>query len=629
MDNFLQQVRQEINDWLDYTRAKREKIRDRLVKYVDQDKEEDKIWINTIYSVMQLGLAIKYSDETSVIVMPRKFWDEEYADNLTDLAKFDFDEMDLKRQNYQRDWDAQFTGVWIKRNKWRDDIRKVKVSEVADPLTWIPDPYGNYLNPFRYHYFEVEMLKSTMTEKYGFKEEEVGELTSQKIQELQSNASARDNATWLNSPLQDDNTDFYISVYDWYTYEDGKLYVVTVDEKKSTVLRKVLVDPVMKDEIETGSVDIKTQVNLTYFSPNRDAFGVALLDLIEDKQVANSILANLRLIDAKFSTFGQMNLVNTDMVKNTADLTRPTLNTKWIGVNAWGGNLSNAVYPVPRQSMMQDSYNVSSELTRQIQLDTWISENSLWVPSSKSMTLWESQQIQANANIRLALWISISNWGEEDFWKFMWLRGYYEFMEESETKFIRIANGFDSVAIEFRKDDFIGKESPDIKIESKKVVDQKRESLKIDFLTMLPYFIQNPETPSIIKKQAMRYAMRLQNIPREQIKLLTYDKTEAPAKHKLVLINMWDPRGAIIDSMDEDHQTYMVIFEWAIDWPIKEAAINARKEAYVLSWQQAMETEKKDEWQGMLNSMQSQMTSAAISQGGNKSQNIWNIAQNG
>ena len=50
MDNFLAQVRQEINDWLEYVRAKREVIRNRLVKYVDQDKDDDKIGVNTIYS---------------------------------------------------------------------------------------------------------------------------------------------------------------------------------------------------------------------------------------------------------------------------------------------------------------------------------------------------------------------------------------------------------------------------------------------------------------------------------------------------------------------------------------------------------------------------------------------------
>ena len=79
---------------------------------------------------------------------------------------------------------------------------------------------------------------------------------------------------------------------------------------------------------------------------------------------------NLRLIDAKFSTFGQTNLVNTDIVKDTSQLTKPSINTKWIKVQAGNQNLSNAVYPVPRQSIMQDSFQVSNEIAKQRQLDT-------------------------------------------------------------------------------------------------------------------------------------------------------------------------------------------------------------------------------------------------------------------
>lgn len=630
MSDFLKQVQDEIKMGLDYVSTKRQIIRNRLIKYIDQDKDQDKIGVNTIYSIMQLWLAIRYSDETSVIVMPRKFWDEEYADNLTDLAKYDFDEMWLKVLNYQRDWDMQFTWVGIRRNRWRDDIKWVPVTDVADPLTWIPDPYGNFYNPFRFHYFEVEILKSEMTEERWFDESIVNDLTPAKLQERQTNESYRDDATGLQTPSEDTSQDFYISCYDGYTYENGKLYIVTVTGNMQEILRKVEVKPVTKEEKKSKRIDMRTQVNLTWFSPTRDCFWVSLLDLIEDKQTANSILANLRLIDAKFSTFGQMNLVNTDMVKNTADLLKPSINTKWIGVNAGNNSLSNAVYPVPRQNIMADSYNVSAELSRQIQLDTGISENTLWVPTTKNMTLWESQQIQANANIRLALWISVSNWWEEDFWKYIWLRAYEEYMEDSQTKFARVASWFDTIWIEFRRDDFIGWESPDIKIESKKVADQKREKMKTDFLTMLPYFIQNPEVPRIVKDQAMRFALKLQWLPREQIKLLTFNKDEQGAKDKLVLINNDDIDGAKIEDMNEDHLSYLVIFEQAIDNSTKEKAIRARKDALVRSGQLNMQQSQGMEQSqgGMLNAMQSQMTSAAIWQNAKTPQNVWNISQN-
>ena len=54
MEDFINKVQNEINMGLDYVEAKRQIIRNRLIKYVDQDKDEEKIGINTIYSVMQL-----------------------------------------------------------------------------------------------------------------------------------------------------------------------------------------------------------------------------------------------------------------------------------------------------------------------------------------------------------------------------------------------------------------------------------------------------------------------------------------------------------------------------------------------------------------------------------------------
>jgi hypothetical protein len=42
-------------------------------------------------------VAIKYSDELSVLAKPRKFGDEEYAENITNLAEYDYAEMNLNR----------------------------------------------------------------------------------------------------------------------------------------------------------------------------------------------------------------------------------------------------------------------------------------------------------------------------------------------------------------------------------------------------------------------------------------------------------------------------------------------------------------------------------------------------
>ena len=55
-----------------------------------------------------------------------------------------------------------------------------------------------------------------------------------------------------------------------------------------------------------------------------------MLEMIGPKQSAISQLYNLRLIDAKFSTLGQMFLYDINTVQNAEELARPSLNPKLI-----------------------------------------------------------------------------------------------------------------------------------------------------------------------------------------------------------------------------------------------------------------------------------------------------------
>lgn len=622
MEELQEQAKREIRLWLDHMQAKRQIFRERLVKYVDQDKDEGKVWINTIYSVINLAIAIRLSDEANVLFMPRQFGDEEYAENLTNLAKYDYEEMGLSQLDYARHWDTSFFWYSIRKKAGRDDVKQCMIIEQVDPLTRIPDPYSDYLTPARFHYFEKEMLKSSMTEDRWFDEIKVKELTNQTDSELQNNKSYRNEAGWLNDIAEDTVSDYYISVYDWFTYFDWDLYLVTLAQTWE-LIRAEKIETVRKEEKKSWFIDIRTQVTVERFSPVRwNVIWVSMVDLIIDKQTTLSKLLNLRVIDAQFSTFWQTNLVNTDIVKNTTELTKPSINTKWIWVNAWWQNLSNAVYPVPRQSIMQDSYNVSNELSKQIQLDTWISENTLWV-AEKGLTLWQSQQVQANANIKLWLWINISNWWEKDFWNYIWLRWYEEYFSKSEKKMIRVSNWFWVNVIEIRRDNFLWWANPDIVIDSKKKVETENEKMKANFLAMLPYFTNDPSKPKVVKNLALRYALKLQWMSREMINALTYDPTEEKAKMLVHILNANDMSWAEIEDLGEDHLTYMLIFESALDTPAKRLAIQNRRNAYIISWQVMQQWASAEWW--MVNQSQASMTANAISQWSKWNVNLWQV----
>lgn len=110
--------------------------------------------------------------------------------------------------------------------------------------------------------------------------------------------------------------------------------MVTVDESMTKFLRVQKIEAVTKEEREDSTL-IEYPVIMSWFSPNRgDPYGVALADLVEDKQKAQQILANLQLINAKFSVLGQTFLYDPKAIKNRNDLLAPNTDPKLIAFDS-------------------------------------------------------------------------------------------------------------------------------------------------------------------------------------------------------------------------------------------------------------------------------------------------------
>jgi hypothetical protein len=489
-EKFLSHIRAEIACGTEAVRAKRALFRDRLRLYADTDKDRDKVSDNTIYATMQLSLAVLGSDDVNVEFSSRASADDERAERLSALARYDMGEMRLRELNYQKDWDRLFFGVGIRVKTGWDRDRKVPAWIVKDPLSWIPDPLGNHVDPFRFHYFEEEMFSSAMTVERGFDADAV--------------ASLAGDGSAPTVP---------VAVRNGYTWYDGKYYSVTTDGEATTLLRAVELSP-----DETGTVE--EVVNISYFSPLRgDPYGVSLVDLVEDKQRANSILMNLRLIDAKFATFGQFNLFDSRAI-NRGDLTTPTLATKWIAFDSsLGVPISQAIYPVPRERIAQDSYAVSQELARRISLDTGLDNRLFGVEGDSSITYGESQQLQSNANVRLGLSLEIAHWGERSFWR-EWYRSYRRYFADSDEKTIRMQTGFGSKLVTLRREDIVSDEDPDVSVESRRIVAKREAERKQAFMARLPDLLSDLRTAPVTRKYALRKAYRFDGFSREEAMML-------------------------------------------------------------------------------------------------------------
>lgn len=605
-DDILSHVQKEVLYGLETIKEKRNIFRRRLKSYIEPNKGDDKIGINTLYATMQLHLALSTSDELTVQFKPRGIGDEEYAENINSLAAFDRDEMGLDQIEHQHHWDRGFFGFSARvLDGWNEDTN-TPVFTIKDPMGWIPDPLGNHVDPFRFHYFEELMPRSLMTSEYGFDEAAVDSIEAEKgelTDEQKTTRSEFYNKQGISE--QDDDTDNGMyPVINGYTEKGGKLFLVTISRDGLTLLRKQEIKPGKKGKAYFPVV-------ISYFSPLRgDPTGVSICDLVEDKQRAESILANLRLIDAKFNTLGQTFVYDGRAIKNRNDLTAPTTNPKWIAINPDSGvSPANAIYPVPRTSIMADSFNVSQELRQQIQQDTGISAQSLGVSGDKSMTLGESQQIQANANVRLGLSIRVASWSEKKFWG-MWFDAYRE--NFSGSKFIRVVTTYGTNVVEIRPKDLECATDPDIYVQFKSQANALNEKEKAAFMANLSLILGNPNSPRISKDFAQRKALRLSGMRRDEVyAMVPKTAEEMDADDAVQLINRGTFPSSIFDGEQKDWQTYLVVLQSAIDNPVKFKTIEKVKNMIILTGKQQPSAATP----GVANSAASQLVSSQISQG--------------
>lgn len=607
-EEFLIQIQDEIALSRSFTGQKRDLLRTNVMKYIDQTIDDEKIPMNTAYASINLDIAIEMMDTKNPIFTPRGLGDDEIAENLTDVAQFDYKEMGMNKIAYQVALDRRMTWVGIIAKTWWDEMGTHPTIGIKDPMAWLPDPFFDNTTEARFHYFEELIPKECLSEEYGFSEE-AEEMGGTMSPLLSQNQSARNRKTGYNNTPTDKTM---VSVINGYSYFDDVLYMVTLSEDGSQMLRCVEVKPVFKKE-KQEYVPMTAVVNTKWYSPKRgDPFGTSMLELIGPKQSALSQLINLRLINAKFSTLGQMYLYDVNTVQNANEIARPSTNPKIIWVDGKNNPISQAVYPVPRNNILEDSFRVSQEIMEALQMETGIDSRTLWVQWDATSTLGEVKQIQENANIRFGLTTYHQELADEQFWKDIWYRSYKEFFSKTDKKFIRIASSIDwTRLLELTQSDFLTFEDPHVIIESKKKFESERARIAASLDARLAVMEANPNSHKISLNYMRRKILKLQGMTRADIQVMCpYEPDEMDARNIVKLLNENDMKAATIRDINQDHMTYLVVFQSAMDTEAKQIAIEMRKQAYIQSGQ----GQAKDVWGGAANTATNQMVNASISQ---------------
>ena len=459
--------------------------------YVNQEKEEERISDNTLYSTMQSWMAVSVSDQKQTLWLGRKWDDEEIAQNLNNLSKFDWEEMNMPELEIKRRWHEGMFGLSILIQDGYDKRREVPTFSVRDPLTWVPDRKGWMRSGnFRFMSFDSTCPVYELTKEKGyFNIDAVQEGTKSTLTICNEIAYATPRILNGSPDTEYFDGNEIVSIIDHYTKINGIPYLISTANENSILIRFEQVGAVTKAEKGDPTL-IPFPVILRYFSPiPNDPFGVSLADLCEDPQKAMTILKNLKLIQQKDAALGDTFLVDETKVKNRTDLLKaPSLTRRrFIGTD---GNPNDAIASLPKNPVNNDYYNFEQSLRSDAQLTTGIGNVQSGVIEDSKRTAKEIQAAEVNANKRFMLGFKIALIADKEFWR-LWYRSYQKNLTDKSEKFVRINSGMTPKVTTLNRMDIVSIEDPDVVLDSEDNILRINNSLRDSWLATFQFYMQD------------------------------------------------------------------------------------------------------------------------------------------
>lgn len=580
-----------------------QKIED-IKLYNNQSKNDSIISNSLLYSTVNTLLSITYNDEMQVDFKAREYGDYEREKTLRSIAKFDHDEMDLSYSKFLKAKDRLLMGVSIEFFDGWNKENNTPTYTLIDPLSWYPDPRGHtHVKNFRYMGFEIETDINTLKAMGGYKNlDQINTNTSSKLTEVKLGNDVANNLQTTQDFEHNESKDIILYVHldrdeEWYptcyTYANNVDLLIKEERIK-------LISPLGKKKPHLAEYP----VILNYRMPARfDPFGKSVPDEMRDKNKALTILDNLRLIAEKDASIG----IGIEILKGAVDpkhvINRNPFATRVIPTTQMG-SVQHIRWGWPTQT----SFNTSQGLERDAQVAVWSGSNQSWVTNDTKLTATEIQAAQNNSNLRQLLNVKLDELWEKQWWE-LWMMSYDVYFSEKDEKLVRVNGWLRDVIKVFHRWDIVSIKSPDIKVVSKMTRDKEREKRKVDVMTTAAIDLQDPELSPTGKKEVRKLVKSMQGWSDDEIEVL-YPRSaqELQAYDDVLLIN--EGETIKVEDLNEDHQTFIAIYQTAIDWKAKTASIYNRRQA--LKIKEMIQKEQPQQENGAANQAQAQFSNTAI-----------------
>lgn len=552
----------------------------RLKLYNNQKKDPNTVGDPLLFTVLQTLLASLYDDKLAVEFLGREEGDQETGENLTSLADFDYDLMQKDKLDYDWLWDTLFfSHSLVKMVEFDRNPRFMcPVPELMDPMTFMRDPRAITVNgdmrgrgAMRFGGREIWLPRRTLTEERGYfdikdvkGDNEIKDLVKQARQE-------RDNAAGLQSlenrsdTLMGDNE--AVGALEWYTWWKGNRVAVTLANGRKHVIKY----KVLKNRFPI--------IDRSMYPTAHDWNGTSVPDIIEDKQRHRSATINLTMQGMKADLY-PMYIYDETRIKNKSDLLDFQFN-KFVGVKG-EGDIRGAVQPMNKATPRMDLVDfILTTLDSSAQRATATPEMQQGQVNDEKRTLGELNLVASKVDTRYSLTAKVFGWSEQTFWDH-WYGMYKEhFVSGIDEKMVRIVGAMGSKWRGLTRENIIGAQDPDIKIESKTVSENRKLKERI-MLTSYANLVGQDPTAS--KRELMKTLGKLNGLGKDQINAIyppTYDELMAEEENDKLNKN-----DLVVPDPDDNDQIHMTIHNKAKDTPAKIAHIEAHKASMLVKRKQ-------------------------------------------
>jgi len=556
-----------------YMKPKMDEWAVRLKLYNNQKRDKDAIGDPLLFTIHQTVLASLYEDRLGVEFSGRESGDEDAAENCNSLAVFDYDEMEKDMLDYEFDWDALFFGHALMLMMEFDRKLKCPMPETIDIMTWLRDPRAKGVNgdrkgrgAMKFGGREIRLSVSDMDKagiyfNYNTLKPDTTDVRSLIDQNVQARAEAQGfSDTTKFEKLVGENADSRL--LEWWTHWKGKKVLVALGDNRKRVVRF--------NEIKRDRWPI---IDRWLYPIAHDWDGVSIPDLTEDKQRARAIVQNLALAGIKAGLHPTY-LYNSNKIKN-----RGHLNIEFNKHIPVDGDPNSALLPVQRQGVKQEVNWILEVLDTAAQRATATPDMQQGIVSQEKRTATELNLVSSKVDARYSLSAKIFGWSEKRFWG-EWYLGYKDnFKDGIDEKIIRIQGALGAKWRPLTRENIIGNQDPDIKIEST-VVSEARKFNQLQKYRLFLKDVLATEPQNANVRFALRKIGRLSGFTKEEVEQVlppSIDEMNADEENR----KLDEGEGVEVQVFDDDF-VHFEIHNKAADTPAKYAHINAHKRAMML-----------------------------------------------